>query len=163
MLSKNFLNSVEAQRAFYTGNQDFLRPVFPDLWADIKKTEMYLDYEEELQIIPELIFNNTIWNEKADFRKAWKLKTVPRRYLRSGSDSSSQRSSVTQVSTSRSPAPTRVSTRSTSRRVRTSGPRNQTRVSTTPSRVVSNPARSNNPRQGRIITSAQVRRTHIVR
>ncbi len=163
MLSKNFLNSVEAQRAFYTGDQDFLRPVFPELWADIKKTKMYLDYEEELQIISELIFNNTIWNEKIDFRKTWKLKTTPRRYLRSGSDSSSQRSSIAQVSTPRPPAATRVSTRSTSRRIRTSGSRNRTQVSTTASRSSNNPARSNNPRPGRIITSAQVRRTHIVR
>ncbi len=163
MLSKNFLNSAEAQRAFYTGDQDYLRPLFPELWADIKKTEMYLEYEEELQIIPELIFNNTTWNEKADFRKAWKLKTTPRRHLRSGSynDSSSQR--ITQVNTTRPPAATRVSTRTNSRRIGTSGSRSGTRVSTTPGRVVSNPARSNNSRQGRIITSAQVRRTHIVR
>jgi len=163
MLSKNFLNSVEAQRAFYTGNQDYLRPVFPELWADIKRTEMYMEYEEELQIIPELIFNNTTWNEKADFRKAWKLKTTPRRHLRSSQDSYSQRSSVAQANTTRTPAATRVGTRSNSTRVRTSGSRSRTRVSTTSDRVVSNPARSNNSRQGRIITSAQVRRTHVVR
>lgn len=163
MLSKNFLNSAEAQRAFYTGNQDFLRPVFPELWADIKKTEMYIEYEEELQIIPELIFNNTTWNEKVDFRKAWKLKTSPRRHLRNNSDSYSQRSSVTQANTTRPPVATRLSTSSTSRRIGTSGSRSGTRVSTTSGRAVSNPARSNNSRQGRIITSAQVRRTHVVR
>lgn len=161
MLSKNFLNSVESQRAFYSGDQDFLRPVFPELWADIKKTEMYFDYEEELQIIPELIFNNTIWNEKADFRKAWKLKTVRKRQLRSSSDNTSQRSRVTMRSTTRPPATTR--TRSNSTRIRTSGSRSGTRVSTTSGRVLSNPARSNNSRPGRIITSAQVRRTHVVR
>ena len=163
MLSKNFLNSVEAQRAFYTGNQDFLRPVFPELWADIKKTEMYMKYEEELQIIPELIFNKNTWNEKSDLRKAWKLKTTARRHLRSSSDSYSRRSSVSQVSTTRPPAATRVNTRSTSRRIGTSGSRNSTRVSTTSGRVVSNPARSNNSRPEIIITSAQVRRTHVVR
>ncbi|HHV15007.1 MAG TPA: hypothetical protein GXX58_00305 [Gelria sp.] len=159
MLSKNFLNSVEAQKAFYSGNQDFLRPVFPELWADIKKTEMYFEYEEELKIIPELIFNNLTWNEKSDFRKAWKLKPTRRRPLRSSSDSS-QRSSISQT---RSPTATRVSPRSGSRRIRTSNSRSQTRVSATPTRGGNNPARSNNPRQGRIITSAQVRRTHIVR
>lgn len=165
VLSKNFLNSVEAQRAFYGGDQDYFRPIFPELWEDIERTQMYKEYQEELQVLVEMISGQTTWNEKGDFRKAWKLKTTPRRQLRSSSEGYSQRSGagVVRNQTPRPPAATRVSSRayntgtsSSSRRAGTGG------VRTGSTSRVSGPARGNYSR-GRIVTSAQVRRTNIVR
>jgi len=163
MLSKNFLNSVESQRAFYTGDQDHFRPLFPELWEDIEKTDMYKEYKEELQIIPDMISSHTIWAEKSDFRKAWKLKPTPRRQLKSEIDRSLQRASIVPtVPTPRPPVSTRI--RSSNRRnIRTrtsSSVRSESLGSY--NRISTNLARGNSSR-GRIITSAQVRRAHVVR
>lgn len=166
VLSQNYLNSVEAQRAFYQGDQDYFRPIFTELWADIKRTEMYGEYPEELQVLAEMISGNTIWNEKGDFRKAWKLKATPRRQLRSSSgEAYSPRSGVGMVRNppQRPPAAVRVNNRAYnsnnsggSRRVIAGGAR------IGPTGRVTSPARGNNSRE-RVITSAQVRRTHVVR
>ncbi|MGI5913052.1 MAG: putative amidoligase domain-containing protein, partial [Syntrophomonadaceae bacterium] len=56
ILSKNYLNSVDAQRAFYTGDQNYFRPIFLELWSDIEKTEMYKQYKEELKNYPRYDF-----------------------------------------------------------------------------------------------------------
>lgn len=147
VLSKNFLNSVEAQQAFYGGDQDYFRPIFHELWGDIERTEMYNEYQEQLQVLRQMIYRKTIWNEKSDFRKAWTLKTTPRRQFRSPSEGYSQRSRAGSAPP-RPPLATRVNSQS----YNTGASR----------RGGTGPARGNNSR-GRIITSAQVRRTQVTR
>ncbi len=75
-LKQNCFIIVEAQRAFYKGDQQYFRPIFEDIWRDIQKLEVYNDYKNELQIIPEMIRSNTCWDEKLDIRKAWGLSTL---------------------------------------------------------------------------------------
>ena len=70
-LTRNCFSGIEAQRAFYEGNQEYLRPMFNDVWSDIKKLDMYKTYQQELQIIPDMINSNTNWDEREDIRISW--------------------------------------------------------------------------------------------
>jgi hypothetical protein len=72
-LTKNCFITVDAQKAFYEGNQEYLRSQFDDIWSDIIKLDMYEAYKDELQIILEMIDDGNIWDEKEDIRKAWGL------------------------------------------------------------------------------------------
>jgi hypothetical protein len=72
-LTRNCFLSAEAQRSFYNGNQDYLKLLFNDIWADIQKLDMYLEYEDKLQIIYDMIKNNRKWEEKEDIRKTWAI------------------------------------------------------------------------------------------
>lgn len=74
-LNKNYLNSTDAQEAFYEGNQDYFKPIFYDLWHYVERTDMYKKYNEELAIIPYMINNALNWDEKNDLRKKWRLIT----------------------------------------------------------------------------------------
>ena len=51
-IPQNYLNTVEAQKAFYKGDQDFFRPIFHSLWANLKKLDLYEEYRRTA-IIPE--------------------------------------------------------------------------------------------------------------
>lgn len=73
-LTRNYFISLEAQKAFYEGDQEFLKPMFIDVWADIIKLSMYESFKDELQIIYDMIQLNIIWDEKTDIRKAWGIK-----------------------------------------------------------------------------------------
>lgn len=72
-MNKNYLNNPEAQEAFYKGNQEYFRDLFPEIWADVKTLDLYNDYAEALSVIPRLIASETTWNESEDIRKAWKI------------------------------------------------------------------------------------------
>lgn len=72
-LTRNCFQSIDAQRAFYEGNQEYLRTTFRDIWSDIQKLAMYQEFRSELQIIPEMIDNNHCWDEKEDIRKSWSI------------------------------------------------------------------------------------------
>ncbi len=70
-LTRNCFSGIEAQRAFYEGNQEHLRLMFNDIWSDIKKLSMYSTYQQVLQIIPDMVNSNTNWDEREDMRKSW--------------------------------------------------------------------------------------------
>lgn len=72
-LEKNFLLAADAHLSFYQGNQDYFRNIFDDLWSELEKLPMYNDYKNELELFPTMIREELIWDEKADFRKAWKI------------------------------------------------------------------------------------------
>jgi len=72
-LTRNCFITVEAQRAFYEGNQEYLRLIFDDVWSDIRKLEMFNDFKEELQIIYDMVKKGVIWNENEDIRKTWEI------------------------------------------------------------------------------------------
>ncbi|PKM76846.1 MAG: hypothetical protein CVU90_10495 [Firmicutes bacterium HGW-Firmicutes-15] len=78
-LTRNCFIAVDAQRAFYEGDQDYLRPLFKDIWADIQNLSMYNSFSEELQFIANMIQNDINWDERVDIRKTWGITNVSRR------------------------------------------------------------------------------------
>lgn len=152
-LPKNYLNSLEAQKAFYEGNQDYFIKYFYSLWENIKETDMYSTYAEELKIIPEMIMNRLTWDEKSDFRKSWKINITNKKYATNKSNQASE-TSISGVQVTRSASAATRNTRITASRSTTGG----RSVST-----VNVDRRSNNTTSGRIIGSGQIRRTQRIR
>lgn len=99
-IPQNYLNTAEAQRAFYKGDQEFFRPMFNSIWANLEKLDLYQEYKEELQVIPEMIMNHVIWDEKSDFRKGWKLGQPPKRNYEGSNKSDSRSSQATSFTSS---------------------------------------------------------------
>ncbi|MGI6468468.1 MAG: hypothetical protein GXZ09_05665 [Syntrophomonadaceae bacterium] len=77
-LKGNYLNNAEAQQAFYKGDQEYFRAIFPLIWAEIEAIDLFAQYASDISIIPWMINNRIAWNEKADLRKAWKI-AVPKK------------------------------------------------------------------------------------
>ncbi|MDD3365579.1 MAG: hypothetical protein PHZ03_11410, partial [Syntrophomonas sp.] len=78
-LTRNCFITIEAQRAFYEGDQEYLRPLFRDIWADIQNLSMYNSFSEELQFIADMIQNDMNWDERVDIRKTWGINNASRR------------------------------------------------------------------------------------
>jgi hypothetical protein len=74
-LNGNYLNNAEAQLAFYKGNQDYFRAIFPQLWDEIEALDLAQQYAAEISLIPWMIKNRIAWDEKTDLRKTWKIAT----------------------------------------------------------------------------------------
>jgi hypothetical protein len=72
-LNQNYLNTLQAQQAFYKGDKEYFKAKFVDLWSAICQTDLYNQYTDELQVIQDMINSGESWNEKDDFRKAWSL------------------------------------------------------------------------------------------
>lgn len=170
-IPQNYLNTAEAQQAFYKGDQEFFRPMFNSLWANIESLDLYQQYQEELQIIPEMIRNNVIWDEKGDLRRGWKLGQPLKKNYNESDRSSLRPSQVTSVTNStsvNSPGRSPVNTRRSSQY--TGGPSRVSVIDVRPTRyrstaVVSRDRRSTSTQRGRI-ASGQIRtsnRTNIVR
>jgi hypothetical protein len=157
-IPQNYLNTAEAQRAFYKGDQEYFRPIFNSLWSNLENLDLYQEYKEELQIIPEMITNHVIWDEKSDLRKGWKLGQPPKRQY-SGSKAMGRPSSV--ISAGRTTTPGSYYSGGTSR-TGTSLRSSQVRGSY---RVNSDRRSATTTQRGRI-TSGQIRsssRTSIIR
>lgn len=75
-LKRNYFITVEAQRAFYNGDQQFFKPHFDEIWRDIQRLEMYQEYKSQLEAIPNMISGNLCWDEKQDIRKSWALSKI---------------------------------------------------------------------------------------
>ena len=78
-LSRNCFISTGAQKAFYEGDQVYLRNQFNDIWADVQSLEMYNEYKDQLQVIYDMVKNNIKWEEKEDIRKAWSMSILQRK------------------------------------------------------------------------------------
>lgn len=76
-LNRNCFLSLEAQRAFYEGDQAYLKVVFSDVWSDIQRLEMYNSFKQEIEIISDMVKNDIKWEEKEDIRKTWSISTYP--------------------------------------------------------------------------------------
>lgn len=76
LLKRNYFITVEAQRAFYNGDQQYFKPYFEEIWSDIQRLDMYNEYKNHLEAIPNMIFSNLCWDEKLDIRKSWALSKV---------------------------------------------------------------------------------------
>lgn len=151
-LPKNFLDDLEAQEAFYGGNQAYFIKHFYLIWENIKNLDQYNKYAEELKIIPEMIINKSNWDEKSDFRKYWKIGTPNKIYTKKSVTTQPITSNVAVVprTTGRTSAPTRTTRIS----VRQAGSNTRTirRASSASTNQRANISR------GRIIGSNQTRR-----
>lgn len=125
-LYNNYLNTAEAQDAFYSGKREYFVKYFDQIWEDIEGTQLYPKYAEEVDIIRCMIINDIQWDEKMDIRKGWNISNASRRSSKAALSNSrqSQDSSRVQTSSSSSPA---AGNRNTERR--TSGRSTQTRRS----------------------------------
>lgn len=74
-LKADYLNSLEAQQAFYSGDRSFFEKVLKEIWKELENIDMYKEYEEEILPLKELILSGDTWDEKTDIREAWNLKT----------------------------------------------------------------------------------------
>jgi hypothetical protein len=137
-LPYNYLNTSEAQQAFYQGNKDYFYPIVERLWSHLEKIDMFEEYRIHLNELHEMLVTQSSWNETGDFRKAWMIPAGSRKRSARESDDESKRVMGTPAY---SATPT-VRTRSAGR-PRSSG--------------------SSEPGTGRVITSHQVRRNHRVR
>ncbi len=166
-LSQNFLTQAEAHRSFYTGEKQYFKKVFPQLWSDIIKTETYLKYQDHLEILPYMIENDMQWNEKMDVRKGWKMSSSKRkskpvhensRQPQNVQTGSAQRESVT---SGRSASSSRRRQNST---VRASGRTAGRPMRTEPSFVFNAAAtrHQNSSHPGRVLQSGGVRRPYMV-
>ncbi|MEN6351528.1 MAG: hypothetical protein ABFD08_19310 [Syntrophomonas sp.] len=163
-LNQNHLNNAEAQKAFYSGDQEYFRPIFTMLWKDIEASEMFNEYAEHLNVFPRMIDEGIHWNERTDLRKAWKV-TIP-----------SRKSDLKMKNRSRDLAPVSPSilgtnapgTSTAGRNNRSGGGIINSSVNIVTSRAAGNNRnqtnrRSDNPRSGRIVAPHQIRRSHVVR
>lgn len=80
VLKRDFFVDMELQRAFYQGKKNYFFDLFEDLWQDIRVTETYKLYENELQLFPDMINNRQSWDEHRDIRLAWHLE-IPNRTM----------------------------------------------------------------------------------
>jgi len=164
-IPQNYLNTAEAQRAFYKGDQDFFRPMFDSIWSNIENLDLYQEYREQLQIIPEMIRNNVIWDEKSDLRRGWKLGQPLKKNYNESDKLAARPSQVTSVTSStsvNSPGRAPVSTRTSRSSHYSSGSSRASVIDVRPSRYRSSTGISRDRRsvsstqQGRI-TSGQIR------
>lgn len=153
-LPKNYLNSLEAQKAFYSGDQDYFLKYFYLLWENIKEIDMYSLYAEELKIIPQMITARAHWDEKSDFRKSWNIEIINKRYTTGKYNQAADSPVSSSVQGTRTPS---MATRNT--RITVSRSTGGSRSSST----ISIDRRSSNTTSGRIIGSGQIRRTQRIR
>ncbi|MFA7076903.1 MAG: hypothetical protein WC147_00605 [Syntrophomonas sp.] len=76
-LNRNCFLSLEAQQAFYEGDQAYLKVVFNAVWSDIQRLEMCNSFKQELEIISHMVKNDIQWEEKEDIRKTWSISPPP--------------------------------------------------------------------------------------
>lgn len=74
-LQNNYLNLAAAHEAFYSGNREYFLQHFNNIWDELTKTDLYLQYAEEIEVLRWMINNDIQWDEKMDIRKGWKLTT----------------------------------------------------------------------------------------
>lgn len=157
-LPKNYLNNLEAQQAFYNGDQSYFIKYFYILWANLENIDMYKTYAEELRIFPEMILGGLHWDEKSDFRKSWKISTASKTYTKKpvtpSISTTTTNVAVEPPTTNRRTASTATrSTRISVSRTGTTSNQIRTSSSTNVSR------RTSNVTTGRIISPTQVRRS----
>lgn len=157
-LPQNYLNTPEAQKAFYEGDQMYFRSLFISLWGNLEKIDLYNNFKEELQIIPEMVMQEINWDERSDLRRAWKVNQSPKRNYGSSPGTPRQSASASTSQSNAAPTVSTGSTRSGSVQLRGSQVRSSAGNSVRDRRS----AAASSSQRGRI-TSGQIRTTNIVR
>lgn len=72
-LPRRPLHDEGMHAAFYQGNQEQLREVLPQLYADLQKLADYSRYEGYIAPFMEAACSGRTWDETVDIRRSWKL------------------------------------------------------------------------------------------
>jgi hypothetical protein len=67
------LEKLEVQQAFYAGEKTILTSLAQDLWREITWLPSYGRYRSDLAGLEQLIREGRSWDERIDFRMAWKI------------------------------------------------------------------------------------------
>jgi hypothetical protein len=67
------LEKLEVQRAFYSGDKTILTVIARDLWNEITRLPSYERYRNDLIGLEQHIEEGRVWDERVDFRTAWKI------------------------------------------------------------------------------------------
>ena len=80
-LTGNFLFDPQVQRAYYHGNNIYLKHYWPDIKKQIMNTSSYPLYQKELSHFFTRIDNANCLNDASNLRKTWALETEQQVYL----------------------------------------------------------------------------------
>lgn len=72
-LPADILINSQAQDRFYTGDRDYFRPFFDELWKQIQSLPGYYNYSATLEPLAAAIRKGEPWDEGTDIRKTWGL------------------------------------------------------------------------------------------
>jgi len=164
-LSRNYLNTVEAQSAFYTGKREYFSNIFLEIWEQIQQLDLYDDYADHLAILPEMINENASWDEQNDFRKAWNISVSRKNYSTPRSTNIQQYEANSTIRTQRTGNNTvRSSSQPVSRGVPIGTVNSSNNTLRTNSRnTVGRNRFSQSQQDTRIISAHQVRRNTVIR
>lgn len=72
-LRRHLLATPEAQRAFYQGDKEIFRDAVEDLWHDMRATDSYQEFSQDLEGTRIWILNRRQWRERADLKRLWRV------------------------------------------------------------------------------------------
>jgi hypothetical protein len=72
-LKQRPLTQLSHQVSFYQGNRDALYSIVIQLWNDLECLDTYHEYKSQLESFKALILSRYKWEERADFRRKWKI------------------------------------------------------------------------------------------
>jgi hypothetical protein len=67
------LRDTDVQAAYYRGDKKQVRALIAHLWEDLERLPGYSRHAGCLEPLKSMILRMEPWNERADFRKAWKI------------------------------------------------------------------------------------------
>jgi hypothetical protein len=82
-LRRRPLKDIDVQAAYYRGDKEQVSTLITHLWEDLERLPSYSRHVGCLEPLKSMILRMEPWNERADFRKAWKIaplstrKTLP--------------------------------------------------------------------------------------
>jgi hypothetical protein len=72
-LTRRPLMDSEVQAAYHRGDKVMVSGIVAELWQDLEKLPSYSGHANCLDPLKSMIFRMEPWNERADFRRAWKI------------------------------------------------------------------------------------------
>ena len=77
-LKSDVFHSYTNQRSFYTIDRNFLKNYFNQIWAELEQIPGFFSIQKHVNIIPEMINSDQIWEENSDFKENWGVKVLKR-------------------------------------------------------------------------------------
>jgi len=75
VLKANNFQSFTNQKKFYSMNREQLKKYYIDIWKQLEATPNFVSIQKKVNIIPEMISKEQIWEESNDFKINWRSKT----------------------------------------------------------------------------------------
>ncbi|PZE22198.1 putative amidoligase domain-containing protein [Paenibacillus xerothermodurans] len=73
LLSARPLNQIRLQKAYYSGDKAFIRPLVPSLLSDVLRLSDYHRYKKYIAPLQTMLMRAEAWNEQADIREQWAI------------------------------------------------------------------------------------------